>query len=145
MFNKELIAPCGLYCGVCGIFRATVDNDQGLKEKLSRAYGTKVEDINCSGCLSDNVFPYCRVCPVKACAQGKRLEGCHRCSDFPCDKIESFPVAEGKKNILRAVPRWREIGTEAWVKEEEALFKCKSCGAQMFRGAKKCRNCNTIA
>jgi len=29
--NAELLAPCGLYCGVCGIYMASRDNNQKLK------------------------------------------------------------------------------------------------------------------
>ena len=145
MYNRELVSPCGLYCGLCGIRKAASENDVVMKEKLAKVYGLKPEDITCRGCRAeDNVFMYCRVCPIKSCADEKRFEGCYQCGQFPCDKIESFPFAEAKQNILRTVPRWRELGTEAWIKEEEALFTCKSCGTALFRGAKKCRNCNTI-
>jgi len=144
MFNQETVAPCGLYCGVCGVYRATINNDEELRGKFAKAYGVSPADLVCHGCRSDTVFMYCRVCGIKACTTEKGIEGCHMCDAFPCDKVEAFPVAEGKKNILRAVPRWRELGTEKWVEEEEKLFTCQSCGNQLFRGAKKCRNCNML-
>lgn len=144
MVNRETVAPCGLYCGVCGIYQATVTNDEELKAKFARAYGVPAENLACLGCRSNQIFEYCRVCGIKSCAAEKDLEGCHLCADFPCDKVEAFPVPEGKLNILRAVPRWRELGTEQWVAEEAKLFSCKSCGNQMFRGAKKCRKCSTL-
>jgi hypothetical protein len=144
MENRETVAPCGLYCGVCGIYMATAGNDEELKGKLAKAYGVSPADIFCRGCLSDTLFTYCKVCGIRACATEKGIEGCHRCDAFPCDKVEAFPVPEGKKNILRAVPRWRELGTEKWVEEEEKLCSCRSCGTRLFRGAKKCRSCNTL-
>ena len=144
MINQELVAPCGLYCGVCGIYCATASDDQPLKEKLAKAYGDTPDKINCRDCLSDSVYWYCKVCPVKSCTREKRYSGCHQCESFPCDKIENFPVSEGKKNILRAIPLWRELGTEAFIKGEEKLFSCDNCGAKLFRGARKCRQCGTI-
>jgi hypothetical protein len=144
MFNEETVAPCGLYCGVCGVYRATINNDEELREKFAKAYGVSPADLVCRGCNSDTVFMYCRVCSIKACTTEKGIEGCYLCDAFPCEKVEAFPVAEGKKNILRAVPRWQELGTYKWVEEEEKLFTCRSCGNQLFRGAKKCRNCNTL-
>jgi predicted RNA-binding Zn-ribbon protein involved in translation (DUF1610 family) len=48
----------------------------------------------------------------------------------------------GKKVMLRAIPQWREWGTEKWVGEEEKRYVCPSCGYQLFRGAKRCRNCD---
>ncbi len=144
MINQELVAPCGLYCGVCGIYCATVSADQPLKEKLAKAYGDTSDKINCRGCLSDSVYWYCAVCAIKSCTKEKRYSGCHQCDSFPCDKISNFPVPEGKKNILRAIPIWRELGTEAFIKGEEKLFSCDNCGTKLFRGARKCRQCGTI-
>jgi len=53
-------------------------------------------------------------------------------------------VPEGKKNILRAIPLWREVGYRGVYKGEEKLFSCDNCGTKLFRGARKCRQCGTI-
>ncbi len=144
MINQELVAPCGLYCGVCGIYYATESGDQTLKEKLAKAYGDTPDKINCRGCLSDSVYWYCAVCAIKSCTKEKGYSGCQQCESFPCDKINNSPVPEGKKNILRAIPLWRALGTEAFIKGEEKLFACDNCGTKLFRGARKCRQCGTI-
>lgn len=144
MINHALVAPCGLYCGVCGIHVVTKSGDMILKEKLAKAYGDTPDKINCLGCLSNSVYWYCRVCAIKSCVTEKKYSGCHQCDSFPCDKIDNFPVPEGKKNILRAIPQWRALGTEEFIKAEEKLFSCSSCGAGLFRGARKCRHCGTV-
>jgi DNA-directed RNA polymerase subunit RPC12/RpoP len=43
--------------------------------------------------------------------------------------------------MLRAIPHWREVGTEKWVEDEEARYHCPSCGHKLFRGAKRCNRC----
>jgi predicted RNA-binding Zn-ribbon protein involved in translation (DUF1610 family) len=144
MLNKDLISPCGLYCGVCGAYQATRKNDRAFLEKFAKAFSVSADDVYCKGCLSDTVSIFCKMCGIKSCTAEKKLEGCYQCTDFPCQKIDSFPIPEGKKNLLRAVPSWRELGTEKWVEEEEKLFTCRSCGNQLFRGAKKCRNCDML-
>lgn len=141
--RKEIFPACGLYCGVCGVYRATIDNNTRLKEKFAAAYGVTAEQISCAGCNSDNVFVYCRSCPVKSCAAEKKLQSCSQCNDYPCGHIENFPVPEGKKNILKAIPRMREIGIERWVAEEEGKYVCAQCGAKLFRGARRCSACKT--
>ncbi len=142
--NKDLLAPCGLYCGVCGVLIADRDDNRKFKERLATVYGTAPEDIRCKGCMHENpdaVFLYCRVCPIKNCTREKGIEGCHQCDDFPCPLIEEFPMPVGRRVMLRGIPQWREWGTEKWVAEEEKRYHCPSCGYKLFRGAKRCRQC----
>lgn len=139
--KKDWLASCGLYCGVCGIMIADRDNNRKFKEKLSAVYGVAPEMLHCRGCLSDDVFDYCKVCAIRSCVREKGLEGCRQCDEFPCGRIDNFPVPIGRKVMLRAIPQWRELGTEAWVAAEEARYHCPHCGQELFRGAKRCRRC----
>ena len=149
--NPKFLAPCGLYCGVCGILYATRENNlkfkQGLlgvyKGKLPGSENLTVDDIRCEGCLSDAPFVYCRECSIKDCTENKGYAGCHECPDFRCQLIEDFPIPVGKKVILRAIPYWREMGTEKWVQDEEARYVCPECGHMLFRGARRCNKCKT--
>jgi len=144
MINKDWLAPCGLYCGVCGILYADRDGNEKFKKKLCGVYGVQPQDIKCAGCMAENeenVFFYCRSCPIKQCVREKGIEGCCRCDDFPCALIQDFPMPVGKKVMLRAVPQWRELGAEKWVEEEEKRYHCPECGYPLFRGAKRCRSC----
>lgn len=139
--DEKLLAPCGLYCGVCSIRVAYVTENEKLKEKISGFYGVPPEQIACEGCKSDVVFVYCRVCPISDCATERNLKGCHQCDDFPCERIDNFPFEQGKKVILRAIPQWRELGTEKWVEAEIERYKCPSCGAPLLRGFPRCGSC----
>lgn len=147
---KELLAPCGLYCGVCAVWYATRDNNEKFKERLVNVYNKipgaenlGTEDIYCGGCLSEKPFLFCRVCAIKDCTSEKGYEGCHECGDFPCPHIKGFPLPVGKRVIMRAIPFWRKHGTEKWVEDEEARYHCPKCGQKVFRGAKRCNKCKT--
>jgi predicted RNA-binding Zn-ribbon protein involved in translation (DUF1610 family) len=156
--NPDFIAPCGLYCGVCAIYMAHRDDTLKLKERLVGLYqgggagkGTlpnsetlAVEDIRCRGCLSDDRFLHCRQCEIRACTQEKGYTGCHQCAEFPCLHIENFPMTVGKKVILRAIPYWREVGTEKWIQDEETRYVCPECGNKVFRGAARCNQCKAV-
>jgi len=139
--RKELVPPCGLYCGVCGVFIAHRDDNHKFKERLAEVYRVAPDEVRCRGCDSDELFFYCQTCPIKECTAKKGIEGCHQCGDFPCDIIDAFPMPVGKKVMLRAIPAWRELGTEKWIAEEEKRYHCPHCGFGLFRGAKRCRNC----
>ena len=148
-FDPNHLAPCGLYCGVCGVLVATRDNNVKFKEKLVGVYrgslpgseNLSAEDIHCGGCLSDRPFLFCRICGIKRCTQEKGHAGCHECGDFPCEMIEQFPVPVGKRVILRTIPHWRETGTARFVRDEEARYTCPQCGHSLFRGARRCNQC----
>ena len=139
--QRELVAPCGLYCGACAIRGAYLSDDAAFKDKVAAGYGVKVEDLRCEGCLSENPFLYCRTCSIKTCATEKGYEGCFQCSDFPCSHVENFPFPAGKAVILAAVPEWKELGTEKWVEAQKKRYTCTACGSPLFRGSKRCRKC----
>lgn len=153
--KPEFLSPCGLYCGVCAIYMAHRDGNTKFKERLVGLYqgnvagkGTlpggeslTVDDIKCSGCLSDEPFVFCQSCAIKDCTREKGIEGCHQCDEFPCQHIETFPMAVGKKVILRATAYRKEFGDEKWVRDEEARYHCPECGNKVFRGAARCNQC----
>ena len=155
MINPDFASPCGLYCGVCAIYIAHRDNNQRFKERLVDLYkggvpgkGTlpncenlSTGDIRCHGCLSDDLFMHCKQCDIRDCVREKGYAGCHECDDFPCGHIDNFPMAVGKKVILRAVPYRRMHGTEKWIQDEEARYFCPQCGNTVFRGVVTCNRC----
>ena len=147
--KKELLSPCGLYCGVCAVYLAYISNDNDFKKKLFPIYekwGAKtIEDIACTGCLSDDVvFPFCQTCAIKNCIKEKNLEGCRQCDDFPCKILKQWPSPEGKEVMLKEIPIWRELETEKWIENIEGKNKCPECGIINYRGAKQCFKCHTL-
>jgi len=156
--NPDFISPCGLYCGVCAIHIAYQDNNEKLKEKLIHLYqgqtpgkGTlpnssqlSTHDIRCNGCGSNDLFMHCNQCQIRECTKTKGFSGCHECDDFPCPYIENFPMAVGKKVILRSVPYRRQFGTTKWVKDEDARYHCPHCGNKVFRGVMRCNQCKAV-
>lgn len=141
--RNKLAAPCGLYCGVCAILMAHRDNNVKFKERLAPVYGVRADQIQCEGCFSDVLYPHCNVCKIRSCTVEKGIEGCHQCHDFPCQFIDELHLPVAKKVIMRAIPAWRELGTERWMEEEEKRYHCPHCGNKLFRGATRCRNCGS--
>ena len=84
---KKLIAFCGLDCEQCDARKATIDNDNALRNKVANLWselnGVEItpEMINCDGCRADGLkTPYCdSLCPIRQCALCKEVEHCGDC------------------------------------------------------------------
>ena len=151
--DRSLLAPCGLYCGVCGVYIATRDGDDKFKAVLGRLYGTPPEQTRCLGCMQADppkmLYAYCRSCPIRECVLGRGLTSCQACDEWPCGLIDSFPLATGRRVIMRTIPLWRdhvarhgeEKGSVEWARAECARYHCPACGEPLFRGAQRCRAC----
>ncbi len=156
--NRNLMAPCGLYCGLCGVYIATRDNNAKFREVMGNLYGTRPEETGCLGCMQpdppEKLYGYCRMCTIRDCVKHKGYYSCHQCTDWPCEMIENFGLATGRRVMQRTIPLWREkvalLGDEQgsieWARSECERYHCSSCGGPLFRGAQRCRACKkTVA
>ncbi len=48
------------------------------------------EEMNCKGCIHIKKPFWGESCPIKDCCEGKTLENCGQCNDFPCELLNSF-------------------------------------------------------
>jgi hypothetical protein len=151
--NRDLMAPCGLYCGACGIYIATRDGNEKFKAIMGNLYGTRPEETACLGCMQTDppkqLYSWCSACKIRACVKSKGYYSCHQCEEWPCNEIENFPLATGLRVIKRAVVQWREKvaaygdeqGSIEWARTECERYHCSACGNPLFRGAQRCRAC----
>jgi len=154
--NKNLMAPCGLYCGVCGIYIATRDRNEKFRTILADLYGTKPEETECLGCMqpdtSAKIYNWCKICTIRSCVKSKGYYSCHQCAQWPCSMINDFGFATGLRVMKRTIPLWKEKvarlgddkGSVEWARAECERYHCSSCGKPLFRGAQRCRACKTF-
>ena len=99
--TRRLAAVCGLYCGTCEAFEV---EEAGI----------------CRGCayqLGLAVTGECRV--FQCCVVERGLEHCGLCPDFACQLFLSSAEPMEVNRRYRALLRRAEIGTEAWIEEQE--------------------------
>jgi hypothetical protein len=110
--NKELMAPCGLYCGTCGVYIAGRDKNEKFRSVMGGLYGTKPEETSCAGCMQPDpptdLYVYCKMCTIRDCVKSKGFYSCHQCDDWPCEQIKNFGLETGKQVMMRTIPVWRE-------------------------------------
>jgi predicted ATPase len=121
------LAYCGLDCGQCPIYVATVTGDDALRRKAAREWSTvygdylserlgrrefKIEEMSCGGCRSANLFVGCSVCKIRACAIARGLDSCARCDEYAtCRPLNRFhavhPDARAALEAIRVEPQER--------------------------------------
>ncbi|MEA4923268.1 MAG: DUF3795 domain-containing protein [Eubacteriaceae bacterium] len=107
-----MIAYCGLNCEKCDAYKATINNDDALREKTAGLWAEMnnapitAEMINCMGCRTDGVkTPYCdSMCEIRQCALKKDVDTCGNCTEMKTCKIVG-PILnsskEAKDNLTR--------------------------------------------
>ncbi|MGN1373501.1 MAG: DUF3795 domain-containing protein [Candidatus Coproplasma sp.] len=86
----ELIACCGLDCSACDARKATVDDDNELRERVAKLWSElngvtiTAEMINCVGCRAEGVkTPFCQsLCPIRKCVLGRGYSTCGDCIEM---------------------------------------------------------------
>ena len=125
--NIELIAPCGLNCGLCRFY---------LRERK-----------NCPGCRGgiENKSKGCITCKIKNCIDIKsKIQFCFQCKEFPCEKNKNLIKrykTKYKVDILENFESISEKGLEKFVVDEEQKWKCSQCGGTICMHNQRCYRC----
>ena len=101
---RELIACCGLDCEKCEARKATLMNDDKLREKVAQDWSAlnhvliTTEMIHCMGCRADGVkTPFCAgMCEIRKCALNKGFATCGDCQQLECCKTLGMVVGNNK-------------------------------------------------
>jgi hypothetical protein len=109
---NKLLSYCGLVCNTCPIYLATreVNKEEQMRKRTEIAkickdqYGMQYElsDItDCDGCRTKDgrLFSGCTACTIRECAKQKVIENCAYCSEYICQKLESFFVQDPSAKI----------------------------------------------
>jgi hypothetical protein len=101
--TKTLTGYCGLDCGECPAYVAYRTNDDELRAKMAKEWGSadspvSPSDINCASCTSDGVrWTWCQQCAVRICAAERNVTTCAVCPDYGCERLEAFFSMAGEE------------------------------------------------
>ena len=107
-----MIAFCGLDCSACEAYKATVADDDNLREKVAKEWSelnhvTITPDmINCAGCRADGPKTvFCAsLCQIRQCALKKGFSTCGDCEVMDrCDKVAMIHKTnrQARENLKR--------------------------------------------
>ena len=137
MDGLELVTYCGLYCGLCSARGRVRRQAETLRQSMAKD-GYDVWGANLPGfqefwtflgdlCDPEKACPGCRqgggppFCSIRKCARERDVDVCAFCDEFPCRRIES--IGKGYPTLIADGKRMKEIGTEAWIAEQEERAK----------------------
>ncbi len=127
----ELIAPCGMNCGIClAYFGYRLDG-----EKRKQA---------CPGCRSRaSLCAFIKKqCPLLS---SKQIQYCFECATFPCKHLKTLDKRYRNNYGMSMIENLNYIksnGVNQFLKQEQERWKCPNCNAIICVHNKKCYSCN---
>lgn len=116
IFEKFLIAPCGMNCGTCMAYLRTKNR--------------------CPGCRvnSENKAVSVQRCVVTKCEYLQRLDSkfCYECEKFPCLRIKQLDKRYRTKyrtSFIENLNMIKEKGLDKFLEFESGRRTCINCGS----------------
>ena len=139
----QRLAACGLFCGACYHYRASLPGGEHLLAEAARR-GRPAAGYTCRGCRSGApyIHPGCAECPIRACADARGLLHCGLCPDLPCERLLAFQN-DGRlhhRDVLATLTALRTIGPERVLADQAARWMC-SCGSSYSWYEETCSRC----
>lgn len=119
-FSPELIAPCGMNCGLCRAYLAYTHGVQRVRGKVTYCAGCNPRAKNCyikRGCkkLTRHEIIYCSECNLMPCEKLAHLDKRYR-------ERYSMSMVENLKNL-------KEKGMDEFLKSQAEKYPCPECGS----------------
>jgi hypothetical protein len=99
MDHTTIIAPCGLDCSDCQMFKAK--HSIGLRISISDKTGIPINRAFCSSCRGeDGVIGSHKIteaCAVSKCSRERSVQFCCDCEDFPCSHYQPYAHRAAEK------------------------------------------------
>ena len=120
-FEPELIAPCGMNCGICAAY---------LRDKR-KCFGCKSRDKKCS---------------IRNCERylKNKFRFCYECDSFPCERIKRLDKRYRTKyemSMIENLEFIRKKGITKFIENEIERWKCPECGGVICVHNKNCYRC----
>ena len=131
-FTPDLVAPCGMNCGVCKAYLAYAHGVPRQKNKVT----------HCAGCR-----PRAKNCYIKrGCKKLTRGEVrfCYECDAMPCEKLAHLDRRYRERYGMSMVENLKTLkvkGMDEFLREQAERHGCPSCGDAVSVHDGKCYGC----
>jgi hypothetical protein len=125
----EMIAPCGMNCGLC--------------------IGHLREKKPCGGCFrkdDDNKPNVCRSCSIINCEYLAETKSgfCFECPKYPCQRLKNLDKSYRSKygmSMLENLLFIKEKGLAEFLESEHQKWTCSNCGSTLSVHRDHCLKC----
>ena len=137
-FTPELIAPCGMNCGICKRYLAYT---RGVPEERGKV-------IHCQGCRTEHARKNCYL--KRGCKRiaEKEIKFCFECDDMPCEnlnrRLERRYQKQYNMSVVENLKELKDKGMEQFLETQEHKYKCPKCGDIISVHDRKCYTCGHI-
>lgn len=132
---SELIAPCGMNCGICKQYLARLHEVPKARSKVS----------HCAGCIPRGKNCYVkRGCPKLTKHQ---IQYCFECAEMPCPHLQRLDKRYRERYNMSMVENLKEIkakGMEVFLKGQQEKYRCPKCGDVVCVHDGKCYGCGYV-
>lgn len=123
--TTNLIAPCGMNCGLCMAY---------LREKKK-----------CDGCRGkdESKAPSCLHCIIKNCTKRKG-NYCFSCNTYPCTRLKKLDKRYRTKyhmSMLENLENIKILGIRTFINNEKIRWRCPGCNGVICVHRGYCFNC----
>jgi hypothetical protein len=128
IFDKSLIAPCGMNCGTCIAY---------LREK-NRCPGCRIYSADKAISIQRCIIPKCIYLDKTA------SKFCYDCEKYPCKRVKQLDKRYSTKyrtSFIENLMMIREKGIDAFLDFESKRRTCKDCGSVLSVHRNKCLSC----
>ncbi len=119
-FTRELVAPCGINCGVCKAYLAFSRGVPRERGKVTHCSGCRVRNKNCAF-----LKKHC-----EKIRKGK-IEFCYECPDMPCSRLERIDARYRERYGMSFVDDLNDMkanGVEDFLSRQREKYRCHECG-----------------
>ena len=127
--NTDIVAPCGLNCGLC----------RSYLRKRNKCHGCRLGGPE----KKSKTFLNCRIKNCQKIQQG--LDYCINCDDYPCENInhlEKRYTTRYSVSVKENMAFIQTSGIEEFLAKEKKKWTCSICGGTISMHKGHCTNCS---
>lgn len=129
-FAPELIAPCGMNCGICRVYNVYTHGVPTKRGKVTHCEGCRPRAKNCY--------------VIRACSKLRKnqIQSCSECDTMPCEKVSHLDKCYCEHYDMSKVENLKKIKVKAWM--IFLLNKLRSTDVQIMETLFLCMTENAI-